>query len=96
MAAWRRSRVDDRWCIGSLHDHRRHGPPVVDPDEIVADFDLQGYDIQLGDVVTVTAEGVSKTLTISLLHMTGVDPQNDFVSGTAAPGTEIEVCAQYP
>jgi hypothetical protein len=72
------------------------GPASWNPDVIVAEFNLNGFDIQAGDILTVTAQGVSKILTISSMQMNDVNLQNDTVFGTAAPGTEIEVCAHSP
>ena len=69
---------------------------VLESGSIVAEFDLNGYDIQAGDVLTVTAQGVSKILTISSMQVNDVNLQNDTASGTAAPGTEIDVCVDTP
>ena len=38
-----------------------------DPNDIVAEFDLQGYDIQAGDVITASADGITKELMVSQL-----------------------------
>ncbi len=64
-----------------------------DPNDIVAPFDLQGYDIQAGDQLTVTVDTQSKSLTVSPLEITAFDLENDTVSGKATPNVEIQVCA---
>ncbi|WP_345308541.1 LamG-like jellyroll fold domain-containing protein [Candidatus Villigracilis saccharophilus] len=53
-----------------------------DPNDIVADFDLQGYDIQAGDVITASGNGMTKTLTVSQLAITDFDLNADTLSGS--------------
>jgi hypothetical protein len=52
-------------------------------------------DIQAGFVVTVTDGVTTKTHTVTALVLTTMDPLTDIVSGTAAPGSlvEVQVCA---
>ncbi|MBK7453524.1 MAG: PKD domain-containing protein [Anaerolineales bacterium] len=64
-----------------------------DPNDIVADFDLQGYDIQAGDVITASADGITKELMVSQLEATEFDIVADTVSGIATPGVQLQVCA---
>ncbi len=54
-----------------------------DPNDIVADFDLQGYDVQPGDVITGTGNETTKTLLVSELHITSYDIEADTISGVA-------------
>lgn len=67
-----------------------------DPNDIVADFDLQGYDIQAGDVITASGNGMTKTLTVSQLAITDFDLNADTLSGVATPEVQIQVCANVP
>jgi hypothetical protein len=65
-----------------------------DPNDTVAEFnDLQGFNVQPGDIITVSGSGLSKTLTVSQLAVTGFDLQADTISGTGTAGVQIEVCA---
>ena len=52
---------------------------------------LDTYTIKVGDVLTMSYGSVSKTLTVTDLTVTHVDPQTDTVSGTGVPGTQIQV-----
>jgi basic membrane protein A and related proteins len=73
-------------------------PENPDLDEVVetdewgnfwfTDFD---YDIEPGDLVTVTDGETSKTHTVVNLAVLGVDPDTDTVWGTGEPGAEIRV-----
>lgn len=67
-----------------------------DPNDIVADFDLRGYDVKAGDVITATGNGTSKTLTVSQLEVTDFDLENDLVSGKGTSGAQVQVCANVP
>ena len=78
----------------ALVEHNPDNPG--DPNDIRADFDLQGYDIKAGDVITATGNSTSKTLTVSQLEVTDFDLENDLVSGKGASGTQIQVCANTP
>ena len=64
-----------------------------DPNDIVADFDLQGYDIQSGDVITASADGITKVLTLSQLSVTEFNIAADTITGIATPGVQLQVCA---
>jgi hypothetical protein len=71
-----------------------------DPNDIVADFDLSGFTLEAGDVITVSGEidGVTKTkvLTASDLQITTFDVDADTVSGMATAGQDVEVCVNIP
>ena len=55
-------------------------------------FALAGvFDIQSGDVVTVTDGTATKTLVVSALTVTGFDFGTSTVSGTATPGSAVSV-----
>ena len=47
-------------------------PASWDPNLMVGYFDLQGYDVQPGDMMTATAGGISKTLIVSGLQVNKV------------------------
>jgi putative cell wall-binding protein len=49
------------------------------------------FDITPGQVITVTDGAASKTLTVTSIAVTGVDPSADTVSGTAAAGSAVGV-----
>ncbi len=67
-----------------------------DPNDIVADFDLQGFDIRSRHVITMTDGVTSKTLTVSPLAVTAMDTDADTISGIGTPGVQIQVCANLP
>ncbi|MEK7324238.1 MAG: ABC transporter substrate-binding protein, partial [Chloroflexota bacterium] len=67
-----------------------------DPNDIVADFDLQGYDVQPGDIITTTGNDTSKTLIVADLRMTSYDIDADTISGVATPGAQVEICVNFP
>lgn len=52
---------------------------------------LQGYVIQPGDLITATDGVATKQTIVTGLAITSVDVINDQVSGTAAPGSLVEV-----
>ena len=81
MAAGYRAGAGNRWYSGFLYDDHCCGAGVLDPDVIVAEFDLNGYDIQAGDILTVSAQGISKILTISSMQVNDINLQNDTASG---------------
>ncbi len=56
-------------------------------------WDSIGYDIQAGYNVTVTQGTATKAHVVTAVAVTGVDPDADTVSGTAAPGSEVDVYA---
>jgi len=64
-----------------------------DPNDIVADFDLQGFVVQAGHVITMTDGATNKTLIASSLAVTATDTDADTVSGTATPSAQVQVCA---
>lgn len=47
--------------------------------------------VQPGDIVTVTDGATTKSHTVTSVQVTGVDYENDIVSGTAEPGTVVYV-----
>jgi protocatechuate 3,4-dioxygenase beta subunit len=67
-----------------------------DPNDLVAEFNLQGYAVKAGDVITASGGDTIKTLVVSQLDVTGFDLEQDLVSGKAASGTRIQVCANQP
>ena len=50
-----------------------------------------GADIQAGYTVTVTQGATTKSHVVTEIEVTGVDPDADTISGTAAPGSEVDV-----
>ena len=62
-----------------------------DPNDIAANYNLWDprYDLQPGDVITMTGDGTSTSMTVAALQVTTVDAEANTVSGTAdaAEGT---------
>jgi hypothetical protein len=55
-------------------------------------FDFNGqYDLKPGDVVTVTDGATIKQHTVTSLQITLIDPTMDVISGTAAPGSYVDL-----
>jgi hypothetical protein len=60
------------------------GPaPWGDPNDIMAYFDLTGYNLVPGDVVTLSGSGLEQTHTVRNLSVTAVDAVANTVTGTA-------------
>jgi hypothetical protein len=67
---------------------------VSDPSYI--EFNLSGiYDIQAGDVISLTNGTITKTTTVTELAITRVDVDEDTVSGIAAPGSNVDMWVCY-
>ena len=64
-----------------------------DPKDILASFDLQGYDLQPGDILTVTGGMTTKVLQVGSVAVTSIEPVADTLSGTAEPGAQLHVWA---
>lgn len=55
-------------------------------------FDLQGvFDLQVGQYVTLTDGWLSRTVQVSNLTITEVDPVTERITGVAAPGSRVAV-----
>lgn len=67
-----------------------------DPNDIVAIFDLLGYQIQPGDVLEATGSGITKTLEISSVEVMVIDNANNLISGTGPNGVTLRVCVNTP
>jgi hypothetical protein len=64
-----------------------------------ANFNLHGFDIQAGQVLTVTDNGspaIERTYTITNLAITEIDEDLDTISGVGEPGVEVQVCFAIP
>ncbi len=72
------------------------GPAPWNPDESYAEFDLAGYDVQVGDLITVTDGESEKSLTVSNLEVQDLDVTLDLVSGITTPDLDVEVCINIP
>ncbi len=64
-----------------------------DPNDIVADFDLGGFDLQSGQLVKITDGTTERAYTIPSIVVTAFDLDADTISGTATPNAQVEVCA---
>lgn len=57
-------------------------------------YNFQGeFDIQPGDVVTVTEGAITKTHTVTNVEITNIDMDTEVVHGTADPDTNVDVWA---
>ncbi|MGD1994927.1 MAG: hypothetical protein PVI59_17165, partial [Anaerolineae bacterium] len=64
--------------------------PEWDPGTTYVRFDFQDtFDLQAGHTVTLSGGGFTKTHQVTALAVTGVDPANDTVFGTAAPDSQV-------
>jgi hypothetical protein len=81
------------------------GPaPWGDPNDIMAYFELMGYNLVPGDVITLSGSGLEQTYTVRNLSVTSVDAEANTVTGTADEelyvwvfgfdGTELHVTPQ--
>lgn len=61
------------------------------PNQTFVRFDLGSFTLQSGQLVTMSQGGTIKTHTVTNLTVTAVDPVADTVSGTADPGTQVDV-----
>ena len=61
-----------------------------------ANFAWPDIGLQPGFIVTVTGNGISKTLVISPLKVDTIDVQSDTIIGLANPGATIQVCINIP
>lgn len=52
---------------------------------------LRDFDVHSGDLVTLSNGATTKTLVVSGLAITGVDMENDVVSGVGTPGDTVRV-----
>jgi multiple sugar transport system substrate-binding protein len=68
----------------------------TDPNEIVADFNLDSFDLQPGHILKVTDGITERTYIPTNLAITGFDLVADTISGTATPDVEVQVCADIP
>ncbi len=71
-------------------------PAPWNPDDILAIFNLSGYDIKPGFEVTVTDGTTSRTMTVSNLAITNFDLPANRITGVGRPGEEVEVCVNQP
>ena len=62
---------------------------VEEGDHTSANFDLGEYELQIGDLVTVTDGVQEKSLTVSLFEVTGIDTDTEVVSGMGTPGAQL-------
>ncbi len=62
----------------------------------VANFDLDDFRLKPGDIITISGNGISQSLTLQSLKVTDVNVVNDTVSGTGVSGHELRICANVP
>ena len=58
-------------------------------------FFLDSFDLQPGDIVTMTAGTYTQEHIVRDISVTEIDQVLDTVSGTAEPGSEVQVCAYF-
>jgi putative multiple sugar transport system substrate-binding protein len=70
------------------------------PNDIVADFDMGSFKLEVGDVVSISenivAPPVTKSLTVSGLQVTSLDIAANTISGAATAGANVDVCVNIP
>ncbi len=71
-------------------------PADWDNTQMVASFDLSGYDLQPGDTLVVTDGFTPRTYQPTDLSVTGFDLTKHEVSGMGTPGVELQVCLNIP
>jgi hypothetical protein len=70
------------------------GPAPWDENDIRFEYNFGGeFDIQPGDVVTVTHEGTTKSTIVSVHSITEIDVDHNTVSGVSDPGVRVNVWA---
>jgi hypothetical protein len=65
--------------------------PDWDPTTTFINFELQGFQLQPGQVVSMSNGVITKDLETTNLQVSTVDPAADTVTGTAQPGSDIFV-----
>jgi len=92
------------WTVGNpmtliIDDTEIPSAPFLysDDTQTVADdgsvwFNVEpGFDLQVGQYVTLSDGNITKIHTVSSLTVTTVDPDADTVAGTAEPGSQVEI-----
>ena len=75
------------------------GPAPWDPgnpNDIVVDFDLSGFDLMPGHLITVAGAGMTKTMEVSSFFDVFFDIPLDMIGGRGTPGATTQVCANVP
>jgi hypothetical protein len=68
------------------------GPAPWDPNDIMASFNFSGlYDLKPGDFVTLSDGVTTRTHKVENLSVSGVNGEDNTVSGSADPGKEVHV-----
>ncbi|MFZ5920951.1 MAG: BMP family ABC transporter substrate-binding protein [Chloroflexota bacterium] len=67
------------------------GPANWNPSVGVKEFHLGDFDLQPGHIVTVGGPTTTKTLVITNLDVTDINPELDTISGTAVAGSAVQV-----
>jgi hypothetical protein len=96
------------WPFGSLLTLTISGHPTTyqttvgqnqNGNQTYANFNLNGFDIQAGQVLTVTDNGdpiMERTYTVTNLAITEVNEDLNTISGIGTPGIEVQVCVAIP
>ena len=86
--------IDDPDILGPV-DYSDSQTVVVhpwDPNQTSVSFDFGGsFDVEPDHIVTLTDGTTAKNHTVTNLAVTDVDPDTNIVSGTAEPGTDIQI-----
>lgn len=61
------------------------------PSDTWASFRVDGFELQPGQLITVTDGETIKTHVVQYVTVTEVNPETDTIVGTATPGTEVQI-----
>lgn len=87
--------IDDPTTPDQLVDYQSTSlvQSTDDPNFIRGVFQISGFTLKPGDVITVSGAGVTIPYTVSDPQITQFDIVNDTVSGEVLPGEDGQVCA---
>ena len=82
---------------GGYTDTQTVGVADWDPNQTFVQFRLweDGFSLERGMTVTMSDEQITKTHVVTSLVVTDIDPNADTVSGTADPGTQVDIGHMY-
>lgn len=90
--------IDDPTTAGNIDFYSTSvvGMAPWNPNDTLAHFDLVDFDLETGHIVTVTDGMTARTMTPTVLSITGFDISTDTITGVGDPGLEVQVCVDVP